>query len=276
MARLFAPVPCGRLFGIPILVVPAIVPLVLLALALAGTGGGSVTAVALLLAILAASLIVHELAHALVARALGLRVLDITIWPLGGMARMEGLTLHPGREAPVAAAGPVANLLLATACLLIPGRWGDAAVDINLVLALGNLVPAFPLDGGRLLRAWFAAHNPMLEATAAAVRIGRWLAFGLLLLAAWFGAFWLGLILGVYLWWSGARELWQAILTEGGLPRWGVGEVLRRCYPGRSAATPGPTAPPTEESESEATSVEHDLEDFRGSLDEYFRKRDRP
>ncbi len=276
MARLFAPVPCGRLFGIPVLVVPAVVPLVLLALALAGSGGGSVTAVALLLAILAASLIVHELAHALVARALGLRVLDITIWPLGGMARMEGLTLHPGREAPVAAAGPVANLLLAAACLLIPGRWGDAAVDINLVLGLGNLVPAFPLDGGRLVRAWFAAHNPMLEATAAAVRIGRWIAFGLLLLAAWYGAFWLGLILGVYLWWSGARELWQAILTEGALPRWGVGEVLRRCYPGRSAAAPGPTPPPTEEPESEATPVEHDLEDFRGSLDEYFRKRDRP
>jgi len=253
-------------------VVPAVYLMLLFAMLAAGAGGGSVWTVGLLLLLLAVSLLIHELAHALVARALGLRVLDITIWPLGGMARMEGLTLHPGREAPVAAAGPLANLILAGLCVLLPGPLGDAAVWMNLVLGLGNLIPAFPLDGGRLLRAWFAAHNPMVDATAAAVRVGRWLALALLLLACYQGSILFGILIGIYLWWSGARELLQVMLQEGAMPQRTLGEVLRHCYPGRRPVGDAHT-PEEADASPEAPPLDHELEQFHGSLDEYFRDR---
>lgn len=274
MPKLFAPARCGHLFGIPILVVPALIPVLFLAFAMAGAGGTSIWLVAGLFLIVAVSLLVHELAHALVARLLGLEVLDITITPFGGMARMRGILLRPGLEAPVAAAGPLANLLIAALCFFVPGNWAELALYINLVFGLGNLVPAFPLDGGRLLRAWFATYNPMIDATYATVRIARWLAFALLLLAIYLGSFWLGLLLALYLWWNSTKELLRVMAQEAAMPGRTVGEVLRACYSGqRVPSAPATPAPPAEEGPPEAAPVNEDLENFRGSLDEYFRDR---
>jgi Zn-dependent protease/predicted transcriptional regulator len=111
------------------------------------------------------SLLVHELAHALVARHNGIKVEDITLWLLGGVSRLEGEFPNPGAELRVAGAGPLSSLLLGGLFLLV--TWGVVAAGgrgvivaalawlggINILLAVFNVIPAAPLDGGRLLRA---------------------------------------------------------------------------------------------------------------------------
>jgi Zn-dependent protease/CBS domain-containing protein len=111
------------------------------------------------------SLLAHELAHSLVARRNGIKVEDITLWLLGGLSRLQGEYPDPGAELRVAGAGPLASLLLGGLFLLV--AWLVAAAGargvvvaalawlsgINIVLAVFNVIPAAPLDGGRLLRA---------------------------------------------------------------------------------------------------------------------------
>ena len=121
---------------------------------------GVITAVAYM-----GSLLVHELAHALVARRNGIKVEDITLWLLGGVSRLEGEFPGPGAELRVAGAGPLSSLLLGGLFLLV--TWAVVATGgrgvvvaalawlggINILLAVFNVIPAAPLDGGRLLRA---------------------------------------------------------------------------------------------------------------------------
>ncbi len=122
--------------------------------------GGLFTAAAFM-----ASLLVHELAHAIVARRNGLTVEGITLWLLGGVARFEGEPASPGAELRIAGSGPLVSLLLgvalggASAVLLVADLNGLVAgciawlAAINVVLALFNVIPAAPLDGGRLVHA---------------------------------------------------------------------------------------------------------------------------
>ena len=268
LRNLFSPRLMGHLFGIPIRVVPAVFVLVAIVLLMAsGDSGANLGAVLVLLVLLAMALLGHELAHALVARRLGLRVLDITIWPLGGMARMEGLATSPQHEALVAVAGPAVNIGFGLILLLFPGAIATDAASINLILGLGNLLPAFPLDGGRIVRAWLSRRSPLVDATRAATRLAKMLGFLALLFCLYHGAFLIGIILGVYLWWSGQMEYFQVVLREGRQPSLSTSEVWRRaCYPWFSKGGPEPSADPTQE----------DLESFRGSLDEYFHDRDTP
>lgn len=270
---LFRPILCGRLFGIPVLVAPAVFVLVLMALVAAGGNSGAAAInVLLALGILAVTLLVHEFAHALVARRLGLRVIDITIWPLGGMARMEGLSGHSSREAMVAAAGPLANLALAAICAFLPGNLAYSAFLMNLILGLGNLVPAFPLDGGRLLRAWLARRSPLVDATLASVRLAKLIALAALLFGFWGSSIWIGIILAIYLWWSGQVEYIQVLLREGQQPSLTTAEVWRRaCYPLFGGSNP---AEEVQSPPSDDHSAKEDLETFRGSMDEYFEERD--
>jgi Zn-dependent protease/predicted transcriptional regulator len=111
------------------------------------------------------SLLVHELAHALVARRNGVKVEDITLWLLGGVSRLQGEFPDPGAELRVAGAGPLSSLLLGG--LFVLAAWLVATAGarglvvaalawlggINILLAVFNVIPAAPLDGGRLLRA---------------------------------------------------------------------------------------------------------------------------
>lgn len=271
---LFRPILCGRLFGIPVLVAPAVFVLVLIAV-IAADGNSQVETLSVLLAlgILAVTLLVHEFAHALVARHLGLRVIDITIWPLGGMARMEGLSGHSSREAMVAAAGPLSNLVLAAICAFLPGQIADSAYVMNLILGLGNLVPAFPLDGGRLLRAWLAMRSPLVDATLASVRLAKLIALAALLFGFWGSSLWIGIILAIYLWWSGQVEYIQVMLREGQQPSLSSTEVWRRaCYPLFGGSPPDSNVESPHQQPH--GSAEEDLENFHGSMDEYFEDRD--
>ena len=191
-------------------------------------GGGLVLRIGFALVALFGLVFLHELGHCLMARRFGIQVLDITFWPLGGMARMSEIPEDSKVEGWIAIAGPAVNLALAFLAapvvvfsVLSQQGAGDPAtaswvgqlawdfVLINLMLGLFNLIPAFPMDGGRLLRAWLGRNGDWVAATESAVRVGRVFAvlmIGVGFLASLQGANFLPLI-GMFVWISGSREL---------------------------------------------------------------------
>ncbi|MBU6330488.1 MAG: site-2 protease family protein, partial [Acidobacteria bacterium] len=138
-----------------------------------------------------ASLVAHELAHTIVARRHGIAVDSITLWLLGGVSRFTDEPTEPGVELRLSAAGPATSLVLGVgwwilAVLLawigLPELWVGSLLwlaFINLVLAVFNMLPAFPLDGGRVLRSLLWRRTDRTEATRVAVLVGRGFAFGL-------------------------------------------------------------------------------------------------
>jgi Zn-dependent protease len=138
-------------------------------------------------------IVLHELAHASVARFSGIPVRGITLFALGGIAQIEKEAATPAKEFWMAIAGPVVSFAIGVSCRVVAGAagWiaptvalsGFAAVlgwlaYINVALALFNLIPGFPLDGGRVLRSvvWAITHNPD-RATHIAARVGQMVAF---------------------------------------------------------------------------------------------------
>jgi Zn-dependent protease/predicted transcriptional regulator len=214
-------------------------------LVLPGRSGLAYAAAALVAALaFLASLLAHELAHALVARRNGVEVEGITLWLLGGVARLRGGARTPGAEFRIAGVGPLTSLVLAGLFLAaavvarlagadgLPVAVLDYLAVINLSLAVFNLIPASPLDGGRLLRAllWWRRGDPWSSAVTAS-RAGRFLGFVLIALGALqlvtgrgLGGLWLGLI-GLFLVNAATAEEQQAIVSGrlGGLP---VGRVM--------------------------------------------------
>ncbi len=133
------------------------------------------------------SVIVHELGHSVVGRYYGAKVKNITLWILGGMAQFETIPRQPGAEAVIAIAGPVTSYLLGALCWLgmqvSPPSWGSVQFVLayltlmNVVLATFNLLPALPLDGGRILRSLLALRLSHFKATQTAAAISKLLAF---------------------------------------------------------------------------------------------------
>jgi Zn-dependent protease/CBS domain-containing protein len=137
------------------------------------------------------SVLAHELSHALVARRFGLQVRDITLFIFGGAATLEGDAKRPRDEALIAAAGPLTSLVIGAALWGIEAAVGQAQIAavvgwlgfINVTLGIFNLIPAFPMDGGRVLRAiLWKVRGDRLAATRNAAFVGR--GFGYLLIAA--------------------------------------------------------------------------------------------
>jgi Zn-dependent protease len=180
-------------FGVPVRLHFTFV-LLLLFLLFIGVGGkqsGATTAVYIVG--LFASVLAHEFGHALVARRYGIRTLEIVMYPIGGVSRPERPPTAR-EELWIALAGPTVNLLIAVALLSwVASQQGFVALeklreptDANLAerLALGNLtlwlfnlLPAYPMDGGRILRGFLALHRPQEEATRMAAGAGQALAF---------------------------------------------------------------------------------------------------
>ncbi|MDP2891845.1 MAG: M50 family metallopeptidase [Bacillota bacterium] len=134
-----------------------------------------------------AAIFLHELCHVLAARAYGLRMAEIELMPFGGVSRMEGVEMSPKMELITAAAGPAFNLVIALSLIalarFIPSTLGatNSFAKMNLALALFNLLPALPLDGGRILRA--ALSKKLGSKRATDVAFGMGVVFSLILLA---------------------------------------------------------------------------------------------
>lgn len=183
----------GSVMGIPIKIHITFVLLLLLIYfagsAVIGSGGWQGV---IFVVLVFASVVFHELSHAWVAKHFGIDVADITLLPIGGVARMTRPPERPFEEILIAIAGPAASLFLAFALWFAWDIIGEEAVTIsdfsvqgslfaqliavNVVLALFNLLPAFPMDGGRVLRGLLALKLGQYRATKIAVGIGQILA----------------------------------------------------------------------------------------------------
>lgn len=222
----------GSVLGITIRV--HVLLLVLAGFIVFGSGDGVQEAVRL--GMLFGIILLHELAHGLVAMRFGLRVVDITLWPLGGMARMTQMPESSRIEALVAIAGPLLNFVLAGIGLPIL-LWvvtSDTASAFtreltlsfvlgNLVLGGFNLLPAFPMDGGRILRAFLGRNGNWVRGTEQAVVTGRAIAVMLGLLGVLMLTLgWMGfqgilfIFVAMFVWWAGAQEL-LAVRARHGL-----------------------------------------------------------
>lgn len=132
------------------------------------------------------SVVVHELSHAVTARGYNVKVTRITLWFLGGVAQFEEMPKQPGAEAVVAIVGPIVSLVIGVICWAIlhalpsappAGRFVLAYLAyMNIVLAIFNLIPALPLDGGRVLRSLLALAMPPARATEVSAAVSKFLA----------------------------------------------------------------------------------------------------
>ena len=157
--------------------------------------GGAAEAWSGLVFILAlfACVVAHEFGHILTARSFGISTPDVTLFPIGGVARLERIPDDPRQEFLVAIAGPLVNVAIAIVLVVVFGATFDshhlAAIEntqsglldrlaaVNLALAAFNMIPAFPMDGGRVLRALLGIRLGHERATEIAATIGQWSAF---------------------------------------------------------------------------------------------------
>ena len=164
-------------------------------------------------------IVLHELGHALMARSFGIATRDITLYPIGGIASLESTPPSPRQEMAIAAAGPAVNLALATMAFALGATVTsplasyllDSLVTINLGLALFNLLPALPMDGGRILRAYLSTRMDRVAATNKAASLARTVAWGLGIFGLATASFNLVLI-GIFVWFAATAEQGQAIV----------------------------------------------------------------
>jgi Zn-dependent protease/predicted transcriptional regulator len=181
-------------------------------------GGGVIWTLAILTGMLFfVALVLHELSHAVVAKARGLPVHSITLFALGGVARIEREAAEPNTEFLMGIIGPITSAIIGLACLALAWALGWTPMStpgapltamlvwlgyINIALAIFNMIPGFPLDGGRILRAiiWWTTGNAA-RSTRIAARVGQLVALALIAFGiirffsgAGFGGLWLAFI----------------------------------------------------------------------------------
>lgn len=190
--------------------------------------------------------LLHELGHSLAAMGFGIPVKDIVLLPIGGVARLERMPEKPLQELIVALAGPLVNVILAA--LLLPAVIGlnilqgtpfvfglnepglqgllSFLLIANVSLAIFNMIPAFPLDGGRVFRAILGFFTSYDRATKIAVQVGRLMAFALGLYAIFTTQFWLALI-AFFIFTVGGQE-GQVVAARSLLRRVQASQIMSR------------------------------------------------
>jgi len=178
--------------------------------------------------------VLHEFGHALTARRYGIKTRDILLLPIGGVARLERLPSDPLQELWVALAGPAVNVVIALALFiwlrltaslaplealtLTAGPFLERVMAVNLFLVMFNMIPAFPMDGGSVLRAVLATRKNYARATQIAASIGQ----GIAVLFGFLGLFYNPFLLFIafFVWIGAAQEASMAQLTSaiGGIP----------------------------------------------------------
>ena len=183
---------------------------------------------ALFICAIFACVVIHEVGHSLIARRFGKEARSITLLPIGGMAEMDEIPRKPMQEIAVSLVGPLINLLIAGLLYVLAGRQTGASIPglypesasafisgligVNIMLAIFNLIPAFPMDGGRVLRAILAFKLDYVRATSLAVAVGQAVA----VFFVFFGLFynlWLAII-GIFLYLGAGSEKQQVILQS--------------------------------------------------------------
>lgn len=186
-----------------------------------------------------ASVLLHELGHALTAQAQGVRVRHITLMMLGGVSSIDQMPERHSSEFKLAIVGPAVSLALAAALLLIYtyalGRAPNLSFfaywlgSANLALGIFNLLPAFPLDGGRALRSLLATRQGLIRATQTAVKISKGFAWALGILGL-FSFNLLLMVIAFFIYTSAQAEL-SFLLTRGILKGMRAGEVTIQVEP---------------------------------------------
>ena len=209
----------GRVAGIDIFLHPTF----LLVLFFPQVTEGGAVGLALVLATFGC-VVLHELGHALTARQFGIETRDITLYPIGGVASLTRMPRSPRAELLIALAGPAVNVAIALILLGmgltgLPGSelaWTGffgTLLLVNVILAVFNMIPAFPMDGGRILRALLSNWVGRLRATSIAAGIGRFLALG-------FGVYslingpWINMALAAFIFFAAGAELARVVAEE--------------------------------------------------------------
>lgn len=179
--------------------------------------------------------VLHEYGHALTARRYGIQTRDITVLPIGGLARLERMPSDPRQELVVALAGPAVNVIIAlllgiylaatggfvqsAESAVVSGGFVQRLFSVNIMLVVFNLLPAFPMDGGRVLRAVLAMRMPYNRATQIAANIGQTMAFLFAIVGFMTGAITL-LLIAFFVWTGAAQEAnaTQARTAFAGVP----------------------------------------------------------
>ena len=192
-----------------------------------------------IVAIAFASVLLHELGHAVVARRLGVTVAGIELHFFGGAAKMTSQPKSAGDEILIAAAGPAVSFALGGVGVVIgtlTGVWLIALFGwINLIIGAFNLVPALPMDGGRIFRALLSKRIGYVRATEISIYVARGFAIALGVFAVFTGQIYMAL-LAAMIWWMGSQELQIARLLGnqyargGGAPVKNAPEVMPRSF----------------------------------------------
>lgn len=216
----------------------------------AGTLSAVLAGVGFILALFVC-IVLHELGHALTARRYGIRTRHITLLPIGGVASLERMPRDPRQELRVALAGPAVNVAIALVLWgwlrasngwvppeqigLAGGPFLERLMIVNLFVAGFNLLPAFPMDGGRVLRAALALRMDYAKATRVAARLGQGLALALGFLGLFINPFLLFIALFV---WIGAAAEASAVQIKSALAGMPVSRAMLKDF---STLAPGDT-----------------------------------
>jgi len=186
---------------------------------------------AVLITLVFVVVVIHELAHSYVALRFGVKIKSILLLPIGGVSRMEEIPKVPRQEFLISIAGPLTNIIMAilTAVPLLLNLTGPLRpflgdfLAVNLVLALFNLIPAFPMDGGRILRAILAERVSYLRATRISANLGKTIAAMMAVTGLFYNLFLILIGLFIYI---GAEQEYQSTLISSLLEGVTVGDVM--------------------------------------------------